>query len=339
MSRINHVEIETNHGLREFELINGDITKLAFDVDIIVISAFRHQYQPIPNTVIGSLLKAGVNVHELAKNPLFDFRETLGIWVSSIIPNQNFKYIICVEIIGTKYTLNEVFKNLFSVISFLEIHNYKLNNIAIPLLGAGNQNISAKSIISPLINSSLDFLQYSRFLNKVTFVLFEKDKILEFNKSMNEILDRVKVNHQNNNITKHITKNIKKSISLIKKKRSDLKPLLFEYQKSLTKSSFSSFEINGQARKILEVIIDDINPKSKKIITLMDKIDSLENRNIAPWVINFMHTIRIFGNETLHHREKANRVPLSIEQKDFEISLYCIQVIFEFYYSQINKNQ
>ena len=85
MSLLNIISVPTNNGLKSIEIHRNDITKFNFDVDILVISAFRNGYSPIPNTVIGSLKEnCGLDVSELAHNPLIDLRSSLDFWLSKV---------------------------------------------------------------------------------------------------------------------------------------------------------------------------------------------------------------------------------------------------------------
>ena len=65
----NIVQIETKTGLKEFELFQGDITNLPFDVDLVCVSAFKNDYEPTPTSIIGQFLQKGVDIEYLANVP------------------------------------------------------------------------------------------------------------------------------------------------------------------------------------------------------------------------------------------------------------------------------
>lgn len=79
---INFVQTETPTGLKEFELYKGDITDLPFEVDLLCVSAFKDDYTPTENSIIGQLYKKGIDLSIMALNPSIDLRENLGVWVS-----------------------------------------------------------------------------------------------------------------------------------------------------------------------------------------------------------------------------------------------------------------
>ena len=63
----------------------------------------------------------------------------------------------------------------------------------------------------------------------------------------------------------------------------------------------------------------------------MQKIEHLEPLGIADWIRSYMHVLRIFGNEAAHERQKLNRKPLSINETDIALSLFCLQRLLEFW--------
>ncbi len=332
MPPLNFIEIETRSGdYRQFELHNDDITKLNFDVDLMAISAFAKSYSPTPKTVIGALSKIGVDVRELAKNPILDFRKSIGIWVSQEIKGYRFKHLVCVEIIGTKFSFRESIENLFSVLSVLEYKGFNINSIALPLLGAGSQKINSTTVISTLVDLSLDFLQFARYLNKVIFVVMNTEQAEALNETMNSVLGRSKARvpkgHFADGIKKEIIGEIERLTPLLGGNEilHDLKRIIL--------SDFRSFELGGISRKLIEFIINDISESSTKHFELWKKIDSLSGQGIAQWIISYMHILRIFGNESVHCKQISNRNPEYIEAKDLEVCLFCIQRILDFYYS------
>jgi len=76
-----------------------------------------------------------------------------------------------------------------------------------------------------------------------------------------------------------------------------------------------------------------LNPKASEIFDLMSKIESLKSQGVSQWIMSYMHTIRIFGNEAVHDKVQANRNPKSVDEKDLEIGMYCMIRIIDFYLS------
>src|SRR2546423_15501372 len=103
MQPLNLIEVETPWGYRTFELYHGDITQLDFKVDVLAISAFRWNYEPIANTVIGALWRScQINVQTLSEQREFDLVDVFGCWVAKATPNTKFERLLCAELIGGK---------------------------------------------------------------------------------------------------------------------------------------------------------------------------------------------------------------------------------------------
>jgi len=329
---INFVQNETPTGIKQFELYEGDITNLPFEVDLICVSAFKNGYIPVPGTVIGQLYNRGLNVDKLSQQPELDFRESLGIWVSEKL-NQFFaKKLICVEIIGANDTLSGAINNLFAVLAALEIRGEQNKTIAIPLLGAGNQGIDPKNVISVLLKASIDFLKHARYLSKIYFVLYTGNKFLKvFDNEMNTLLGRKLINTPNSELAHILIKDLNILVSgLIHTYKCDNNHV-FSDLKRLINTPFKAFEFGAIARKTVEYILDNINPLAQQKFQLDKKIESLGTLGVASWIKSYLHLIRIFGNEAVHHNSPVNRNPEYIEARDLEIGIYCLIRILDFY--------
>lgn len=326
---INFVQIETKTGIKEFELFQGDITDLPFDVDLLCLSAFKDTYLPTESSIIGQFYTKGIDVLKISETPSVDFRDSLGIWVSTEFEKQFFHKMICVEIIGSNHSFISAVRNLFAVISALEIQGHKNTSIALPMIGAGEQSIDTELVISSLLEFSLDFLKYSRYLNKIYFVVNNPEKAKIFNSQMNEVLGRVKIKSPHGEMATILKKDLNKNIeTLIALYPSDD---VFKDLKRVLNTDFRSFEFGAITRKTIERIIELINPSSESHFQLIKKIESLQTLGISQWILSYFHTIRIFGNEAVHMKHTMKRSPEFIDEKDLEIGMYCMSKIIEFY--------
>lgn len=328
---LNFVQKDTLTGIKEFELLQGDITKLPFKVDLLCISAFKDDYTPTKSSIVGQLYAKGINVGNLAQKPHLDLKEGLGIWISSPISNANFKQIICTEITGHKRSFEETIKNLFAALSILEIQNEQNKTIAIPLLGSGDQGIELKRVISTLLDASLDFLKYSRYLRKIYFVVYDEAKASALNDEMNSVLNRKTGITPKSDLAEILRKDLIKNIDLLINIHNDL--IVYEDLKRIVSSAFRPFEFGAISRKALESLINELNPKASEMFDLMSKIESLKSQGVSQWIMSYMHTIRIFGNEAVHDKVQSNRNPKSVDEKDLEIGMYCMIRIIDFYLS------
>ena len=56
----------------------------------------------------------------------------------------------------------------------------------------------------------------------------------------------------------------------------------------------------------------------------MQDIEALSSRGVARWVVSYLHVLRVFGNEVVHHGERPNQQPEHLTQADLEV---CITVM------------
>ena len=331
MALINFIEIETRSGYRSFEIHKGNITNLGFHVDMIGFSAFSRDYYPNEGTVIGAFYENGIDIETLSNKPLIDLRNNFGVWVSEKMDhNQLFNHLICLEIIGLDFTLGESLENLFSVISILEVRKVKIESIALPILGTGNQMLELNKVIPILLESSLDFLKHAKYLEKIIFVVRNEEKAVLLNSKMNEFLGREKIKTPNGPLVENIKQEIIREITKINSFQSQNQ--IFIDLERIILSDFQAYELGGISRKVVEYILHDLIPVKEQKFELYKKIDSLKGYvNAAQWIISYLHVLRIFGNESVHDKKEKNISPEYIDVNDLTLYLFCLQRVLSFY--------
>lgn len=83
MSLINICEINTYYGYKSIELHHADLSAFNKSVDCLIISAFKGDYIPTPNSLIGALHEnLNINIDDVVKDLQIDLRESLNVWLS-----------------------------------------------------------------------------------------------------------------------------------------------------------------------------------------------------------------------------------------------------------------
>lgn len=198
-----------------------------------------------------------------------------------------------------------------------------------PLLATGNQAADTKLVIPALIQTSLDFLKYSRHLSKVYFVVMSDKKADEFNNEMNKTLGREKIRSSKGDIAVFLRNDLISNVDTLIRIHGDNST--FADFKRVIISDFRPFEFCAISRKVIEYIIAKINPQNHKVNDLYRNIESLSNFGVSQWMINYFHIIRVFGNEAVHHRELKVKYPKFVDEKDLEIGMYCMIKILDLY--------
>jgi hypothetical protein len=103
LTTIESITIQKGTAQSTIEFCVGDVTSAGPEdaVDVLVTSAYRDYYFPMPGSVFGSLNKKGLAVEELARHKEVDLRQAFSCWLSKEITNPpqgiQFKRMLCFE--------------------------------------------------------------------------------------------------------------------------------------------------------------------------------------------------------------------------------------------------
>jgi hypothetical protein len=342
MSLVNIVEFSTAVGYKSIELHHADITKFEKQVDLLVISAFKKNYDPTNGTIIQFLQSnLDINVAELSQKSELDFRHQMNIWLSERLKTVFFDRILCIEgmlAFDIEKSLNDSFRNLFSFISLLEYHNIKIKSIVMPLLGSGDQAIKSEDIIPIMMYYFKKALETNLNLSKIYVVEINSEKVqnikLGFDKYLkNEHLEIGKINAD-----QVLVEELIRSLKYLQNRDAD-----YKYDEStnalidrLERNDLSLYEFGILCRRFLELsvqkILGDTIPKNSN---LKKKIDALHKKNTAKWIIDYFHVIRNIGNSAAHSQNILNPTfPARVGKNDIQATIVILKCIVEFLNSQ-----
>jgi hypothetical protein len=332
MKRLNLIEIETRWGYRTIELYCGDLTKVERDIDVLAVSSFWHDYSPSPKSLIGALARnCGISVLELSKSCEYDFRDSLGCWIAKVKPASKFARVACVDITGGRLEIAELIENLFVSLSILEMKGIKINNLALPVLGAGMQALDPEEMIRALLGSMKKHRDNLRDLNQVLFVEIDEQRASQLDQGINEQLGRVKLllprDQLFDGLRKDIGKNLDKADALAE---SDDGAVFRDLRRLILADQSAWFEIGIASRKVVEYVVEQVLPDNELEGVLWKNIDHLHGHRIAKWITSYMHVLRVFGNESAH-KQAPDRYPSNIDQGDMLLCLFCLQRVLDFW--------
>ena len=329
----NIIGIDTTRGFRTIELYKGDLSSPDLEYDILVVSAFSGNYFPTHKSLVGSIYhNCKINLHQLHDNCEFNLLEPFSIWISKEIDGLHFKRIICLEMVGSKFNLEKLIKNIFIGVSILEFNDINVNSVAIPLIGTGSQQLNTDSVVSNLVCQSKEALEKCHFLSKIIFADKDKKKVEIFSEAINKFLNRYKVALPKNDIIKSLQHDILISInsSLVFVPPSHAQ-LFIDIRLIIGQDSIKSFEIGILGRRLVEFIVD--NMLNYPGDSLYRRIEKLREINIAPWIMGYLHTLRLLGNNSAHESPNNGRYPPFIQADDLAISLFCFYRVLNFWHS------
>lgn len=343
MSLLNVISVPTSHGIKTIEIHNDDLTNLKWEFDVLVMSAYHNMYNPAPNTVIKALKdNNGIILDTLSKKPLIDLRQSLNCWISNLIVGKNFKYILCIEGIKTSIQSNgsseSSLSDLFGTISILPYKNVQAKSIAMPIIGAGHQGNSIEAILPILVNKAISALSSNPALNTIYFVEINETKAKLIDDTINAFLNRSEEKLElvlDDPIVLNLLQQVLSKLIQIRNSKKNLehnKTLKYLIDKIITKK-LRFFELGILSRKLLELLIPEIsNLKSDKYISLYEHLNELKSKNIADWMIAYLHTLRVFGN-FVAHEDESQEIPAHMEITDMIVFTHALNRFLDFYIS------
>jgi hypothetical protein len=140
---------------------HGDLTEIPTDdpVDLMIVSAFRNDYYPLPSSLIGALHRRGLSVEKLAGNKAIDLRETAGFWLSQPLQETNLgvRRILCFEphFLGTPAeVVGNLFRGLFPFLS--DAHGA---TVAMPIISAGTMGENPAQMLRALVSAAAMWME------------------------------------------------------------------------------------------------------------------------------------------------------------------------------------
>ena len=182
MQPIYECQIAAPSAVKKIEVYAGDVLDFSDDIDILTTSAFSRAYYPTEGTMFHALDQAGISVMELSEYPLLDLREACGIWLSAEVhaPDSKIHRIGCVEmsnaydryygIAPNDRTVLSSIKAYFQMLDIAATCGVVMDTIAMPILGAGRQNISIALTLTPILTECVAFLKRNDAVQRICFI-------------------------------------------------------------------------------------------------------------------------------------------------------------------------
>ncbi|HEX5154416.1 MAG TPA: toll/interleukin-1 receptor domain-containing protein [Parafilimonas sp.] len=191
MQLLSQLEIQNTNGVAVIELLHGDLSLLPqeHEVDIMVVSAYPGNYEPIPHTLVGALFEGGLNIYEIAADKEVDLSTQLGCWLSRPLKPYlqhrfNTRRIMSFEprILGNKP--EDVVSNVFRCLNNFLIPDIEtsetktqrepldISDVAMPMLATGNQRASVEVILPAILTAAVFWLSQGLPIKKLKLVVY-----------------------------------------------------------------------------------------------------------------------------------------------------------------------
>jgi len=316
------------------EFYAGDI----FDVysDILVLSAFKNGFIPVPGTTWGRLNEAlGINVFNLPDQDMQ--RASENVVEFTVKPNRCFSRLVALEMISlvnkrnfTLGTLKSRYRELGAYLS--RIDDPAIESLSMPLLGTGNQKISYAHSITEL----LDMITHlDRTGLKIIRIFANSNQAIgTLNLRINQIYQREEAT--SSQLLDAATGELK---ALLNQPLSDLSAQAIGTLISLSRARHTSHDTFGIAgRHYAELVTNELYEFYDLGIrpgTLHLKLTALSPsiRNDSHYVYSYLRLLQNYGNQASH----APNPP--IYPQDAAAIVIAVARIINFYESKLDSLQ
>ena len=336
-TKLNELYVDTRWGTRTFELWHGDITKLNFTINLLLIA--QHGDDPVYSLHKTLKSELGITVHELHETKELDFVQPLGVWISREFRGEKIRRILCMQI-KPNSTAPRKIRDAFLVLPILVARRIELGTICLPVLGAGGIGLKAEEVVKPILEGSRWAFSNIKEVNRICFVDIKQEKALTMSKAMDDVLGRDKLPIAKGQDADRIRRSVSKAIDKATAIDPDIRAIASEIRAAI-KPDGHSVLVGNAGRQLSEYILKRILPLPAKQ-TLFDRIESaiplsesdqinnLKYTRAASWMNGYLHLLRLLGNETSHH-ENSDRIPKSIEDRDVMLILFAIERVLGFW--------
>lgn len=230
-------------------------------------------------------------------------------------------------------------KGAFSAVSALEFQGMIIRSIALPVLVRKGINDLYSEATEILIKYATKFLKQSSNVETIRYYVYHEhqEDAKHWNEAFDRVLGRVFIDASKDGIIESLRKEIITVIESFPKGNDTWDSTLRTLKDSLTNSSGIRPEsIGTYGRKLAEIISNDLCTKEhieldRKLTNNIRKLD--ENHLLISWFNQYLHTLRIFGNASVHTTEgtKPKYGPKKIQPEDLLVLLASLLRVLKFY--------
>jgi hypothetical protein len=240
---------------------------------------------------------------------------------------------MCVEIPLGGRDVDQIVQQAFRSLPILEARGLSLKTVCLPVIGTGSAGLDVAGLVRPILQGAEWALGVCGSAERVLFVEMDSDRAEKMSNAMDDILGRVRINVANNLLGKEIKKQIRSKSERLEKSDYEARRVV-EYLRRAVRDESRSADAGMAGRHLREyVTMRVLNLKSAMELKDHKQIFKRlrDEKQIAEWVISYLNLLRVFGNETVHHKT-MNTYPQEIVENDVVACLFAIQRVLDFWF-------
>ncbi len=338
---INSVLIESSSGLRTFELVQGDI--LADPADLLVLST-HHNPKIQPTGLIISSIKNSFGFDIDVSNKWLNFSG--GILSCIQIPPKNFPFscILIMRIADSQkqddpvHYYDTAVQGTFSSICALEFTGKAFSTISLPVL-SGQRVIDYQQAVASLLRHGVEWLRRSIYTKRLRYYVFEEAGMAAWDDAMNACLGRSYVDTGKKSILCGLCREIVHVIDKYDVADEIFARILNELRDTLGQPNhISPQRVAIVGHKLAEYVAERLCQIANVTVKreLVNNIEALRKTKVADWVLSYLNSLRVFGNESVHEiGSRRDKVPSCLGENDLVSILSAIRSVIDFWQNSL----
>lgn len=343
---LNAFDVDPSAAERSLELRHGELFALGLQVDLLVISAYAGNYEPVPGTLVERLQSScGLDLTRLPRQ--LDLTGTpLGAWISPALDtlalpgqwptgsNTRFRHLAVIESPAHPPAKDQswpVFRQLFSLLALLPLQGIQCPVVGVPLLSAGNQGVDPQRLFPDLLDRCRDgfrhvpdldrLIVFDRQAQALELLAAEIDAELGRFPSERDLLQFRDPGSLPPGLAQTLAGFPRRHPHI------DAGSDLAELQHLLGGMETTAVALGFHGRRLVEQLVRQRLGWRRG--SLYQGIQALSRQGLSPWIVSCLHQVRVFGNWMGHPSPPGQRRAVSLV--DVSAMLSALQRVLEDY--------
>lgn len=332
---VNSVSVETLEGYRYFQILHADVFRVPSDLTIVSTHANPDE---VPSGIlVEQLQKKGIQINP---DNVFQIINKDRTWTcfQEVQDKDNISAVLTIRMKKSDHLDNpalffsDAVRGMFASIAALEYLGHRFQTINLPVI-YGGRIVDYTSSIEALLTNALQWLKKSDYTERINFVVYSTTELVHWNNALDSLMGRSLVSSGSDKVLDGLLKELAYHLSLEKTGilKGAIEPIQFALS-NLDQVCIQNICVFG--RKLVEqMTLFFIQKYSlKKSGALASNIETLRSsKKLAPWICSYMHSLRIFGNETVHPRNRVQYLPKGLDANDLISALSAMKALILFW--------
>ena len=350
---LNAFDVDPGAAERTLELRAGELFALGLRADLLVVSAYAGNYDPVKGTLVQRLGEAcGLDLSTLPRE-LDLSGSSIGAWISPPLrslskparwPAGSDTRFLRLGVIESPAGMASAdpagcptswpaFQQLFSLLALLPLQGIDCPVVAVPLLSAGNQGIAAERLFPALLERCRDGFRHVPDLERL--IIFDRQQApLE---ALAQRIDAELGRYPSARELLRLPETGGSFLELLailegfcrRHPDTEVSQDVAELRHLLGGLETTAVALGLHGRRLVERLVRQRLGWRSRSFSLYQGIQALNRQELDPWIISCLHQVRVFGNWMGHPSRTGQRRAVALT--DVTAMLAALQRVLEDY--------